>query len=336
MVCLVLFGQGDPLWLDADFRDLQYPKSTFLTGYAEGNINAGENYENAVSRIKITAQTALLENIRVSMKSNTRSEMGSVSSNSGYDEYEAFTSKSEKSAAAEITGMKTESYFNKATNYIYAFAYANKYEIIGYHKANLSLHLQQVEGTLKTVESLVANGEKSKARKECEAAMPLFEKIHYIQNLLTALEGTANIEALKVNETGELYSHFLQMQAQLEQGIYVYVESKEDLFGENVNILTNKLKAELAVNGCSFVDDAEKADFRLQIHATTRASSSEGNIVFCYADVAVELYDYHKQKAVFNDELAVKGGSSSQDKAGRKAIENAVNQISIKIINWIK
>ena len=336
MVCLVLFGQDKPLWLDADFRDLQYPKSTFLTGYAEGNINAGENYENAVSRIKTAAQTALLENIRVTMKSNTRSEMGSVSSSAGYDEYETLISKSEKSAAAEITGMKTESYFDKATKYIYAFAYANRYELIGYYKANLSLQIQQAENALKTVESLVANGEKSRARKECDAAMPLFGKIRFAQDLLTVLENSANIETLKVNEAEELYNRLIQWHAQLEQGTYIYVESAEDLFGESVDILANKLKAELAVNGCSFVDDVAKADFKLVINAKTRESSTVNNMVFCYADIAVALYDNHKQKTVFADELSEKGGSSSLNKAARKAMENAVSKIAEKLKSLIK
>jgi len=124
--------------------------------------------------------------------------------------------------------------------------------------------------------------------------------------------------------------------ARLAQGIYIYVENNEDLFGQKVDIVANKVKAVLAANGCSFTGNNEQADFTLRISVTTRASDNPGTIVFCYTDTAIELYDNHKQKIMYSDEIAQKGGSNSLEKAGRQAMSDTATKISEKLLPWIK
>ena len=331
IVSLSLFGQVKPDWLDSDIRNVRYPKSAFLTGYAESNIETGETPGKAVERAKTIAQTALLENIRVTMSSNTRYEAGSMSSNRGYDEYEAFVSKTEKTTDAEITGMNIESYHNQKNNTVYAFAYVSKAQLTGYYQNQISLWLNKMEGTLQTAQNLEESREKAKARQQLEAVKPIFEKIHYAQDLLTVVNLNVSAEELQQTKTKSLYNQLIQMQARLAQAVYVYVESEEDLFGRKVNIVGNKLKAELAKNGCSFTDNTEDADFRLKINVYVRDSSNQEGVFYCYADTQVELYDTHKQKVVYSDEIAQKGGSVSREKAGRKAMDDVVSKISGKL-----
>jgi hypothetical protein len=334
--CFLLKGQDKPVWIESDTRSVTYSKEIFITGFAEGNINSGETAEKAVERIKTTAQNNLLESVRLNMQSHTQSSMDAVSSNNRYEETETFSNQTSKSVAAEITGMKVESYFDKTTNYIYAFAYVNKHELIGYYKSNLLMNVSQIEGLLQTANDLEVNGEKAKARRQCEAATPLFDKVRLAQDMLTAIDAKITAEDLQQKSVEQLYNTLAQMSARLAQAVLIYVENSEDLFGEKVNIIANKLKAEMAVSGCSFTEDIEKTDFKLTINAKTREGSAFNDIVFCYVDVAVELYDMHKQKTVYSDELSEKGGSSSHEKAARKAMENAVVKIINKISSWIK
>ncbi|MDR0605796.1 MAG: DUF4136 domain-containing protein [Bacteroidales bacterium] len=335
-VCLALCGQDKPLWLESDFRSAKFPNAAFLTGYAEGNINTNENTEKAVERIKTIAQSNLIENLRVTMKSNTQSSINAVSSGNNYYETEMFGNQTSKEAHAEITGMKVESYIDKKTNYVYAFAYANRYEIIGFHKSNLSVKILQIESSFKTADDLIESGEKAKARKQIESVKPLLESVRYSQYMLIALDPNLTIEDLQQRKTEQLQDEFTLTLASLAQGIYIFMENDENMFGQEVDIVSNKLKSELAVKGCAFVDNSEKADFLLRIKASTRESSASETIVFCYADVVIELFDTHKQKTVYSDELSEKGGSSSREKAARKAMENAVVKISDKISSWIK
>ncbi|GHT14592.1 hypothetical protein AGMMS4956_12680 [Bacteroidia bacterium] len=313
-----------------------YPAKEYIIGFTQGNMRQGETLENAKKRLIKDAQGQIAEGIRVQVESKTTSRDISTRVNQTEQLNSSFDASVKTASNAEVVGIKTESYYDKDEDVIYAFAYANKYELAGYYKANIGMLLQQAEGSLTTAEQLEQSGEKSKARKQCEDAMPIFAKVRYAQDLLTALDA-ADSESLQQAKSEGLRNEATQMMARLAQGLYVYLESSENLFGKKVNILDNKLKAILAKNGCSFTNDAAQADLKLTLSTTTREiSNNAGSMVFCYADTQVDVYDNHKGKSVYNDEISQKGGGVSQERAGRKALEDAAPKLAEKIMPWIK
>jgi len=332
-VSLVLFGQAKPDWIDNDLRNANFPPTVFLTGFAQRMVEKG--ISNETEQVKLDAQADLTKQIRLMIKTKTQSNISAQSINGQYSERESFENKSSAETNIEINGIKTETCFDQKTNTVYAFAYVNKYELIGYYKNNLLVNIGQVDSFVKTAKDLEANNEKAKARQQLENTQPLFSKIRFAQDILTVLDNNISIEDLQQEKIETLYNVSTQMQARLAQAVYVYVESNEDLFGQKVNIVTNKVKAELAKNGCSFVENAAQADFKLKINVSIRITGNFNELVFCYADTPIELFDVQKQKTVYSDEISEKGGSDTQEKAGRKAIENAASQVIEKIKNWI-
>ena len=334
---LAVFGQGSaPAWLSENVRALRYPEESFYTGFVYYFVEQGKSQQSIVENAKTEAQADLVKQIRLRVEAKTQSNIYTQNTKGNYSETESFFSEAKTAADAEITGIKTETYYDEKEKKVYALAYVNKYELIGYYKGNLSLNITQIEGLLQTAKDLETNGEKSKARQQLEAAKPLFAKVRYAQDLMNVFDPNMSSDDLQQQKTETLYNQLVQMQARLAQAVYVFVESTEDLFGTSVDIVANKVKAELAINGCSFVDDNEDADFKLRIRVTTRSSDKKDNIVFCYADTAIELFDNHKQKVVFSDEIAQKGGSNSLDKAGRTAMANVAATIVEKLSNWVK
>ena len=332
MSTLILFSQNEPFWTKSAWRETNYPTSEYFIGYQMGNKRSNETIDAAKDRIAKESQALLSESIKVNIQSAKTTKTNSVSKGDYEQINSQFESAIQTFSNIELIGIKTETYYSEKEGIIHGFSFVKKAELITYHRNNLTSHINQTESFIKTAQNLEKNGEKSKARQEIEKAKKTFENVLYAQTMLVVL----NNNDLQQEKTGELYNTITQMYAQLAQAVYVFVESNEDLFGKKVNIIANKLKADLAVNGCSFVENAEQADFKLTINASTRESDASNGFVFCYADVAIELFDNHKQKAVFNDELSEKGGSNSTEKAARKAMENAVSKIISKISNWIK
>lgn len=334
---LSLWGQEiTPAWLDNHLRNLRYPGESFFTGFSEYITEAGKTVQECSERAKLQAQTNLVSQIRLQLTSNTQSQISVQSTNDRYDEQESFFYRTSATSNAEIAGMKTETYYDKKKGTAYAFAYVNKYELIGYYKSNLILSLAQAEGFVKTAQDLETSGEKANARRQLELAKPILAKVSHAQEILTAIDVNTTAEDLQQSKTEQLYNMLIQMQARLAQGVFVLVESNEDFFGTKLNIVANKVKAVLAKNGCSFVETTGQADFKLTITVTTRLSSSTGSFVFCYADTQVELYDIRKQKIVYSDEIAQKGGSNTQDKAGRKALSDVAEKVAEKLQPWIQ
>jgi hypothetical protein len=298
LIPCVAMAQGTvPFWIDADVRSAQYPAETYYTGFAEVSVASGEGQEKALNRAKQRAVGELSERVRVEVSTEKKSTDVSISGSDIEEQIRStFEAEVKTASNAEIIGAKVESYYDRGKGIVYAFAYANKHELATYYKANIAMLIQQVEGSLNTAEELEHSKEKSKARKHCEDAIPVFAKIRYAQDLLTALDA-ADGESLQQAKSEALRNKATQMMARLAQGLYVYVESSEDLFGKKVNIIVGKLKAILAKNGCSFTDDEEQADLKLTLTTTTRESSNLNGLVFCYADTEVDLYDNLSKKA---------------------------------------
>jgi len=329
----VLNGQEKPVWLDEDFRQMKYPENTYFTGFAYGEIPTGRSLNDIVQTLKTEAQADLSRKIRVKITSRTQSEIAATSANGRYSESESFTNRSTTESNVDVAGINIETYHEAKTRTVYAFAYVNRFEMIGYYKSNLTMNLAQSEGLLQTAQSLEIAGEKPKAREQCEAAKSLLVKIRETQEVLTAIDPDSDLQQTR---TESLHNTLTKMQAQLAQAVYVYMESVESNFSRPTTVVANRLKSTLSGKGCSFVENPEQADFKINIEATTRHYNEDRGFVTCYADVAIKLFDTRKAKTVFQDEFSQKGVATSQETAGRKALEDTAPAIVNKILNWVQ
>lgn len=330
-----IFSQKEPLWTKSAWRETNYPNNEFFIGYQMGNKRSNETLDVAKNRISKEAQALLSESVSVNIQSAKSTKTSSVSKG----DYEQINSKFESAIQTfsniEIIGIKNEIFYDEKSEIIYAFAYVKKSELKSYYKNNLNLTINQIASFEKTAKDLETNGEKVKARQEIEKAKSLFENLYYSQTMLVVLDANINNIDLQQTKTEQLYNSIVQMQARMAQSIYVFVESSENLFGKRVDIVVNKLKAELSTNGCSFVDVLENADFKISINVSTRIIGNQGVIIFCSADAEISLYDIHKQKTIYNDAISQKGNSNTEEKAGRIAMNNVAPEISKILIDRI-
>jgi len=326
-----------PLWMDTDIRNMQFSSDRFYSGYAVVIPSKNETFEEVENRAKQKALSELSERVRLTVKSSKLSETVSVDGTNIEEQIlSTYNAVVQTESQTEIVGSKLECYHDKKNNEIHAFVYVNKNELASYYAAQISLNMKQLEAILQTASQFETANEKVKARKNYQEAIPMLVKVEYAQEMLITINPNVSFETLQKEKSETFRRNIVQALARLAQGVYFYVESIEDLFGKSENIVANKVKADLAHNGCSFVDNTEMADFQLIINVNVRFSSQNDYGVFCYADVEVELFDIHKQKTVFGDKFSEKGGSSSQEKAGRNAMETAANKITEKLKKWIE
>ena len=334
--CL-LQAQTQPNWFEPADRERNYPSNVFITGFSTGSVRAGETKTDAAVRLRKEAQGYVAEAIRVQVSSETQSrDVRTEIKGTGKEAVEQINSMFEAavktSANIELTGIKTDSYYNESEGLIYGFACVNKYELIGYYNASLTMNLQQLESILNTAKQLESSGEKAKARTQYEETIPLLVKVEQAQDVLVTLDRNANIQREK---TASYRNEMIQALARLSQGVYIYVESKEDMLGKSSSLITNKIKSVLSKNGCSFTGDASQADFILKLNATARKHGNQGDIVFCYADVEVELVKKQAQKTVYQEEIKQKGGHTTYENAAREAFEEAGKTIADKLLHCV-
>jgi hypothetical protein len=336
MCALVLWGQAPPRWMDRTERGRLYPSGAFLTGFVSETVRTGDDIPQTMERLKAEAQKALSESIRVRIEGHTLTSDRSLRVDGKEQIISTYQASVHASSNIELVGVKTDAWFDRRKNEVYAFACVNKRELADYCKAGIGLLLTQIESALLTAGQLEQSGEKARARKQCREAMSMLEQVRDAQDLLMVTDA-ADSESLQQTPSEALRNTAIHMLARLAQAVYVYVESREEIFGEKVDIIANKLKAVLSNSGCSFVTDAVQADFMLTLDASAREASNSDGLVYCYADVKIALFAVHKQKGVYEDKISQRSGSVDRERAGRKALENiAVTSITDKLMPWIK
>lgn len=328
------YSQNDPAWMMESWRTEQYPSNVFITGFAQDSKNKNETITEATERVKNFARANLSESILSSIQSVNESYSQSVSDGEKETVSETFKSQINVSTNLELNGVKVEAFVKD--NMIFGFAFANKYEIIGFYKANLNMQVQQIEGFINTALELEKNNEKNKAKEEFNKAVPIFEEIAKSQGILSAVDKNISDEDLKMKQTMKLYNEVVQANARLAQGIVVFILTDENIFGEKANIIENNLKAILAENGCRFTKNEMEADWKIRITATSREFNYSNKVYFSYVDAEVNLFKTPSDKNVFQDEFSQKGAhSKSYKEAARKAFNEISKPISDKILTWI-
>jgi hypothetical protein len=332
--CLLPFmlcGQSAPRWMDDRWREMSYGTNDYFTGFASETIPHSDSIGKASIRVENEAKREIAESIVVKIKSEQTLINESVQSN---NLPEQFTSRHQStintSSDLEVAGLKVETYFDKARKKLYAFAYADRRELITYYTATVASDMQQIQGLVKIGAQLEQQREKAKARKQYNGAAELLAKTAKALTLLRALGASPSNDAWQA-----LHNEVAQTAARLK--LLVYVNNREELFGKPCDIVANNLKAELAQHGYRFTDDPSRADFTLNLHATTRKIGDGGDtIVFCFADVTIEWVDNYARESVYKEEFSHKGGSTTFERAGREALEEAAATIAGKMYKIIK
>lgn len=327
-------AQKDPAWLADSWRTAQYSSNIYLTGYARDEKNTNESTAEAIGRVTAMARGYLSERIISSIKSVNDSYSESISDGKSETIKETFQSDIQVSTDLEINGVNVESYVKGNT--VYGFAYANKYEIIGYYKSTLNMKIQQIEGHINTANELEEKREKIKAKEEFNKTLPVFEEIKEAQGILSALDKNISQDELKMQKTMRLYNEVVQANTRLEQAVLVYISTHEDLFGEKISAIESELKAILSKNECSFTTDENNADWKLYVNASSREFNYSNKVYFSYVDAEVQLFKAPSDKHVYQDAFEQKGAhSKSYQAAARIAYKEISNLISDKILNWI-
>ncbi|GHT59197.1 hypothetical protein AGMMS50239_05270 [Bacteroidia bacterium] len=311
-----------PMWI---INSEYYPKTEYLTGFS---TNKGVETPTFIKSLKASAKSELIESIKVqvsSIKALHKSEQNGIYS-------EDYTATTTSFANAEINGLKTEYYYDKTSQTGYALAYAEKSEVKGWYKANISFILQKIETAVNNAKQFEATGNKGKSKRTFEEILPLFDELNFSQSLLIAIEGNEP-EYAQIPETLAFKSTVIQALSRLQAAIIVFVQSKETNFGKQVHILAPKLKAELSEHGCSFTDNPNEADWILNINTSTRKGSEVDGIYFSYLDAEISLIELRTGKEIYNNNFTdLKGGALDYDRAGRKAYDTGLKQITAEIV----
>ncbi len=172
-----------PSWTDYYKRTQMYPDEAWLTGFVSGFNTNNEDPGKLIEIYESMARDKVVQSIEVEIESQNEMNISNINGQSN----EAFLSKSVSFSHARINGMRTEHFYDKKKNQVYAFSFVNKKELAFFYKNLMAANQAKLEQKLKEGRSFLKNNNKEEALRSFYEGMPLMAEIDQAHMLLLAL-----------------------------------------------------------------------------------------------------------------------------------------------------
>ncbi len=187
-----------PAWADYYKRQQMYPDNEFLVGFVSGINNNDEDAGKLKTVYESMAKDKLIQGIQVEIESNNSLNVSNTNGKSG----EEFLSKSVSFSKANVSGLNTQSFYDRKKKEVYAIAFVNKKELSYYYHNLIQSGIENIEQKLTEGRKYAKKGNKEEALRSFYEAMPYLNKIDEARVLLIALNRKmyADINADEINK----------------------------------------------------------------------------------------------------------------------------------------
>lgn len=199
-----------PNWTNANQRSMKYPKSKFLTGYAQYKNQDKLNQDVFLEKLRGYAQKDLVNSVRTTIE--TASVLNSQEVNGQMNEL--FMVSSVSTSGMSIAGIKFETYYEEKSKVGYVFAYANRQEVFSYYINMLKQDISKLQQKYQTASGL--KNQQTKQIKELNGCYPIFRNIEESQSILFALKPSISDEEIKLQFVKKLSREVESLKANLE------------------------------------------------------------------------------------------------------------------------
>ncbi len=294
-----------PSWCNNEWRSNNYPRALYLQGFIVGEQQAGESIEQTHQRLKEKAQAEALQNISAT-----------------------------QNMIKDIPNLSVESWHNPKTNEVFAFAWAKKEDLVRTLKKQIISHITRAEMAIEEAEGLLAEGEKSAARKAIAKAMEQLQQVEEQQTIVQNVDVTPHMEDIAFAESNALKQRVIALQQQLKNGVSVYIGGNVTIFDKSYPTLIQQIKQEISPIGCTFTTNEAEADWIIRLQGTTQEHNTlqkkSYSAFVVMADVAIEIAK--RGQIIYSGNVSQKGVHTiNTEQASKEAYSEASKAIAVQI-----
>jgi len=341
---LPVLAQGNlPLWVRDAWRSTNYPANEWYVGFSQNVLPSNANVGEALKALERTAQSSMAESIIAFVSSNSESSTGSSRRQQGekFDETinRSYVQTIQVSTNANIAKTQFFSHHDFQTNRIYAMAVVKKSDLTAYYISQVELLFKRAETGINEAKQLTQLNRKSDALKKLAESRSNLDECGQYLNLLSVVDPGGASNRLLTREA-TLRKQITAIIAETEEAklsMSFYVNGKETIEGEPVNIVISKLKSIVSKNGYRITDAPKGAAYNLRLDVKSCNVTTGGAFIFCYACVRVDVINLETGKKEGSvDFTGPKTGWRDRGTACRKALEGVADEIWKKINSDIK
>ena len=323
-------AQGLPQWVDDGWRNAQYPPSEWYVGYSVDVVRAGAKLSDVQRRVETEAKLKLAEGVTVRIQSVSSTHTSSVRTSDGKNANESvkkdYGQRILASTDAEVAKVELTTFHDQANNKVYALAKVKKSDLAAYYASRVDYYQQNAENDLKLAKQFADSDKKRSAVEKIADAKKNLDECGKYNDLLSAVDG--NAAKRLVDKGAALQRDIAAFETKLQESASIFVGGRESLKGEEVSIVIPSIQSMLSESGCRVADKREESNFVLTVDVRDCEKSASGSFFYVYACVKADVYNVKTGKSDAKLSFtAPKAGWTNEEKAGRKAFEEAATEL---------
>lgn len=234
-LCFFELTAQTPSWVEPEMRRMKYPDNVYLTGFASEMNLKKEDAAEVLKRCESYAKNRLNESVLVSVQSVSNLEVTETNSNI----LEYFKTSTASSSYINLSGLKTETYFDSKSKTGYAFVYAKRTDIENIYRNLIETKKTAINDNVQLAKSLLAGNDKQKAMKKYQECYPLLREIEEAQAVLAAL-------AINQIEKQNLYiKEVSQIKTSFELEMNSLLSGQGNTPADQAFVMSNTLKTQI-------------------------------------------------------------------------------------------
>ena len=306
-----------------------------------GEVQAGESIEQTLQRIKEKAQAEAVQNITTSVEYTASSLVQSDqhSGTIGFSEMtrELFsTSTTIHSSLQDIPNLSVESWHNPKTNEVFAFAWVKKTDLVRTLKKQIISHITRAEMAVEDAEDLLAEGEKSAARKAIAKAIEHLQQVEEQQKVVQSVDSNTDMEDIAFAESNAVKQRATALYQQLKNGVSVYIGGEITIFDKSYPTFINQIKQQISPMGCTFTTNEAEADWVIRLQGTTREyntlQTGAYTAYFVMSEVILQIVKGNTQSVIYEGSFSEKGSHTlNREEASYAAYAEVYQRVATKV-----
>lgn len=216
-----------PAWKDFKQRQQLYPNEVYFIGFSMNKKDAEKSETELLNKLKQSAKTELVNTVLVTVESMSALYQSEIND----DLTSSFKHASTSFSKIDLTGLETETYYDKRKKTAYALAYVKKEVLIEYYLQKLKTLKYNIAGKISAAEQFISMDDEENALKAYYECMPLFRE---------AESAFTIVILLRVSK--EQISQIYEYEAKVKRGIASVCHSNQISLPELCSFMTYGLK----------------------------------------------------------------------------------------------
>ncbi len=265
-----------PKWAVDSLRIKQYPESEFIVAFASEQNRNKEELPKLQAKLIDLATTNLVQSIQTTI--TAISTVNTIELDNKL--HQTFQQSSTSASNLKVTGLKSESAYDKKSNTVYAFVYAKRSELSKHYTEVVKRNLTLIDEKIATIIKLNDSNSRDEALKLITESQVLFREVEEAQTLLVAINKTASDDLVKYNDYSKLRGELDRQSGKIRKAENLTLDEAVSIIAAELTLQKAILVAPIKLSYFTFQETGMNSSFsrRMQIALEQKLIASGINI----------------------------------------------------------